>query len=358
MSSFAAPPADDNRLKAGTRVTLIGLKAESMNGLVGTVLCLDGERYVVRLDADDKSIKVKPCNLIATRSDNSHLKQLHVEADALTNEGRHKQAYLLYQQVYEGLAVTHGEYHQGPLLIMFNMGLSLMNQQRYVEAHCMLKKVLPKFSSAFGCEDPLTLLTMCCLAEALYRLERYDESLGLLEIVLPKQEQIRGEDENAIATMRFMAYAQFELGRFDDAHRTASRGLLLARKVGDNDEVATHLVNLLSDLEQVGGGGGGKGEQKKKSSKAAGGAAESGDGNVKACAVCMSTVKTKACSGCKQVFYVSWMPSTPTPMSDLSNPSLSPSTPLAQCGEACQLKHWKEHKAACKSSQKKKGSIS
>jgi hypothetical protein len=116
--------------------------------------------------------------------------------------------------------------------------------------------------------------------------------------------------------MEGMAEALYQLGRFDDAHRTASRGLLLARKV-DYEEATANFVKLRSQIEQFLGGDG-NGGGKEKSSKPVGGTdggrtAESGGGKVKACAGCMSTVKTKACSGCKQVFYVSWMPSTSTP---------------------------------------------
>jgi hypothetical protein len=65
------------QLKDETRVTLVGLKTESMNGLTGTSLRLavDGERYVVRLDADDKSMKIKAGNLVVT--DGNKLEQLN-----------------------------------------------------------------------------------------------------------------------------------------------------------------------------------------------------------------------------------------------------------------------------------------
>jgi hypothetical protein len=166
------------------------------------------------------------------------------------------------------------------------------------------------------------------MARTLSQLERDNEALAMLETLLPRRVRIIGEDhDNTLTTMRNMALVLLQLGRFEDAHRTASRGLLLARKVG-HEEATAAFVDILSQVEQVLSGGG-KGEQKKKSSKPAGEtergrSAESGGGKVsKACAVCMSTVKTKAYSGCKQVYYVSWMPSTTTPMSNLSNLSLS-----------------------------------
>jgi tetratricopeptide (TPR) repeat protein len=309
MLSFAAPPADDNRLKAGTRVTLVGFKAESMNGLVGTILHLDGERYVVRLNADDKSIKVKPCNLIATCGNNPSLEQLWVKADALTDQGRHEQAYLLYHQMYERLLVTRGEDHQCNLMIMYNVGMSLSKQDRGVEAHATFEKVLERQLRVLGCEHPFTLMTMSRLGCVLLGLHRFDEALVVYEALLPRQVRIHGEDhDDTLDTMNCMACVLSTFGRFDEAHRIASRGLLLARNVG-NEEAAAGLVDTLSGLEQILGG---KGEQKKKSSEPAGGtdgreAAESGYGSVKACGVCMPTVKTKACSGCEQVFYVSWI---------------------------------------------------
>jgi tetratricopeptide (TPR) repeat protein len=270
-------------------------------------------------------MKVKPCNIRpqhVTRGNNHNLEQLAAKGDALSASGRHEQAYSLYQEVYEGLLVMDGEDDPSTLAMRSSMGLSLFQQNRHVEAHIELTLLLPKLSSVFGDEHPLTLRSIVCLAETLYTLERHAEALAMLEMLLPRQVRIQGEDhDSTIATMNCMAWALFQIARVDNAHRTASRGLLLARKVGNDLRVAQFVkllsrleqqIRFLSRLDQQALSGGGKGEQKKKSSKPAaktdgGGAVESGGGKVKACAVCMSTVKTKACSGCKQVFYVSWI---------------------------------------------------
>jgi tetratricopeptide (TPR) repeat protein len=228
----------------------------------------------------------------------------------------------------EELLVTNGEDDPSTLNVMYAMGMSLTNQNRVVEAHSTFEKVLERRSRVLGDEHPHTLMSMRYLAETLYRLKRYDESLAMFEIVLPKQEQFHGEDHfQTLDTRIGMVLVLKDLDRFEDAHRTATRGLIVARE-GGNEKAAAKLVDILSYLEQHTSFGGGKGEQKKKSSNPyggtdEGGARESGGAKVKACAVCMSTAKAKACSGCKRVFYVSWIKRRP-PMSNLSNPSLSP----------------------------------
>jgi hypothetical protein len=192
------------------------------------------------------------------------------------------------------------------------MGISLLNQDRHVEAHSMFEKVSERRSRVLGDEHPLTLTSMSCLAKTLYQIDRFDEALVVYETLLPRQLRIHGEGHvHTLLTMRYMTEVLLNLGRVDDAHRTTSRGLIIARK-GGNEDAAADFADILSDLEEDLGGGE-KDEEKKKSNKPSGGtdrggARESGGGKVKACAVCMSTVKTKACSGCKQVYYVSWMP--------------------------------------------------
>jgi tetratricopeptide (TPR) repeat protein len=180
---------------------------------------------------------------------NPNLEQLAAKADALSTEGRHEQAYLLYVHLFDRLLVTRGEDHPPTLNTMFNMGVSLLHLDRVVEAHSMFEKVLPKFSSAIGDEHPFTLSSTSCLAETFFRLRRYDEALAMLETLLPRQVRIQGEGhDDTIATMRRLALVQLEHGRFDDARSTASRGLIIARKAGDKDATAV-FVDILSQIE-------------------------------------------------------------------------------------------------------------
>jgi hypothetical protein len=95
---------------------------------------------------------------------NSNLKQPKVEAEALSTEGEHEQAYLLYQQVYKRLLVTHDEDHSESVIIMYIMGVSLLQLHRFVEAHSIFEKVLPKLVSVRGDQHPLTLRGMSCMA--------------------------------------------------------------------------------------------------------------------------------------------------------------------------------------------------
>jgi hypothetical protein len=103
MSSFSsANPSlvsSNLELKDGTRVTLVGLKTDSMNGLTGTALrlAIDGERYVVRLDADGKSANIKPDNLVVT--DGSNLEQLKSEAIGLEFCEEYEEALAKFEEV-------------------------------------------------------------------------------------------------------------------------------------------------------------------------------------------------------------------------------------------------------------------
>jgi hypothetical protein len=74
-----------------------------------------------------------------SRPVNPPIGRLIANAQALFREGRYayEQAYLLYQQAYEGLMVTHGEDDRSTLTTMFNMSLALLHQKKYVEAHSM-----------------------------------------------------------------------------------------------------------------------------------------------------------------------------------------------------------------------------
>jgi hypothetical protein len=92
----------------------------------------------------------------------------------------------------------------------------------------------------------------------------------MYETLWSRQIRIHGEGhEDTINTMLGVALVLRELDRFEDAHHTASRGVLLARKVG-NEKETVQFVKLLSRIEEVLGSGG-KGEQKKKSSEPGGG---------------------------------------------------------------------------------------
>jgi hypothetical protein len=84
-----------------------------MNGLTGTALrlAIDGERYVVRLDADGKSMKIKPDNLVVNK-----LEQLKSEAIALEGDNQHEKALAKYEEVLviqqRDLPLGHPDTHE------------------------------------------------------------------------------------------------------------------------------------------------------------------------------------------------------------------------------------------------------
>jgi tetratricopeptide (TPR) repeat protein len=316
MSAFSAPPLNPNldssnleQLKDGTRVTLVGLQTESMIGLTGTSLHLagDGERYIVRLDADGKSMKIKPDNLvinileqlkseaIAFESSTKHeealakyeevlvvqqrdlpvghpdthetltsidrvidqLKYASIDngdvsesAHSLFVDGKGDDAYRLLEQTYQRLLVTYGADHPDTLRTRHNMAFSLYSQNRYVEALSMFEPLLKKQTCILPLDHHDTLKTTVGAANVLTHLKRYDEALKMYEDVAPKLIRVLGENHDlTLDAMVRMANTQFHLRRFDDAKQTATRGLLIARRTG-NEERATPFVDTLSELEK------------------------------------------------------------------------------------------------------------
>jgi hypothetical protein len=113
------------------------------------------------------------------------------------------------------------------------MAMSLYSQKLDVEALNMFEPLLKKMSRVLPLDDPLTLNTMVGVANTLTSLERYDESLKMYEDVVPKLINERGENHHyTLDTMVGMSKTQFNLKRFDDSKQTATRGLLIARRVG------------------------------------------------------------------------------------------------------------------------------
>jgi hypothetical protein len=73
----------------------------------------------------------------------------------------------------------------------------------------------------------------------------------MYEDVVPKLIRERGENHEAtLFAMAGMANTQGDLCHWDDAKQTATRGLLLARRVGNEDRV-TEFVNTLSWIDRV-----------------------------------------------------------------------------------------------------------
>ena len=82
------------------------------------------------------------------------------------------------------------------------------------------------------------------------KLERYDESLVLHNKVLDLQLRVLGDQHpDTVFSIFNVATTQYYFRRYDDAHRNASRGLLLARKIG-HEEHHANFVKLLSDFEE------------------------------------------------------------------------------------------------------------
>jgi hypothetical protein len=89
------------------------------------------------------------------------------------------------------------------------------------------------------------------VAGTLTHLNRHDEALKIFENVVPKLARVLGEDNyETLIAMTGMADTQCTLRRLGDAKQTATRGLLLARSVGE-EELAEDFVIILSTVDSV-----------------------------------------------------------------------------------------------------------
>jgi hypothetical protein len=114
-----------------------------------------------------------------------------------------------------------------------------------------IEKVLEKRTRVLPLDNPSTLMTMGGLAATLGCLNRHDEALIMYEDVIPKLTRVMGEcHDETLNAMVGMASAQCFLRRFDDAKQTSTRGLLITRRVG-NEQRAARFVDTLSKLEEA-----------------------------------------------------------------------------------------------------------
>jgi hypothetical protein len=181
MSAFSVPPINPSleQLKDGTRVTLVGLKTEAMNGLTGTALRLagDGERYVLRLDADGKSMKIKADNLVVT--DGNKLEELQSEAIALEGSKKHEEALSKYEQVLviqqrdlpPGHAATHDTLTSIDRIIdqlkyasidnfdVNDSAHSLLQQSKHTESYLLFEQTYQRLLVTHGADHRNALTT-------------------------------------------------------------------------------------------------------------------------------------------------------------------------------------------------------
>jgi tetratricopeptide (TPR) repeat protein len=170
---------------------------------------------------------------------------------SLMAQGKFDDSYRLFEQTYQRQLVTHGADHPRTLITRVNMACSLKTQQRYVDALSIFEPLLKKMSRVLPLDDPHTLITMMYVAATLDHLERHDESLKMYEDVVPKLIRVRGEEHfDTLNAMVGMANTQYLLLRYDDSKQTATRGLLLARRVGNEKSIAA-FVDILSGLDKV-----------------------------------------------------------------------------------------------------------
>jgi tetratricopeptide (TPR) repeat protein len=256
MSAFSAPPINPN------------LDSSNLEQLKSEAVALEGSKKHEEALAKYEEVLVIQQRDLPVGDNDTHetltsidrcidqLKYASVDngdvaksAHSLYKEGNGKDAYSLLEQTHQRQLVTHGAEHPSTLITRFNMALALCGQQRHFDAFGMFEQVLEKQTRVLPLDDPETLKTISNIAATLTQLKRHDESLKMYEDVVPKLICVIGENHNeTLNAMVSMSTAQFSLYRYDDSRQTATRGLLIARRVG-NEKVAARFVDILSALE-------------------------------------------------------------------------------------------------------------
>jgi tetratricopeptide (TPR) repeat protein len=158
------------------------------------------------------------------------------------------------EETYQRKLVTHGVDHPETLVARFDMAFSLYEQKRYVDAISMLEPLLEKQTRVLPLDHPDTLTTILCIVDTLTQLKRHEEAIDILETLLPKLIRLLGEDhDTTLEIMRDTATALFSLDRYDAANQTATRGLLIAKRVGNEKQAAR--VCFSFSCNRYGGGG-------------------------------------------------------------------------------------------------------
>jgi hypothetical protein len=142
-----------------------------------------------------------------------------------------------------------GENDPDTLVTVSNMARALNELETCVEALVIYEKIVPKLRRVLGEGHTQTFNAMVGMADTLSNLKRRGEALKIFEEVSEKQSKLLGEEHlDTLESINSVSGQQYYLRRYEDAHRTASRGLLLARKIG-NTELTDKFVHILSCVE-------------------------------------------------------------------------------------------------------------
>jgi hypothetical protein len=198
--------------------------------------CNDFERVIEQLK-----------NSTAASANRDHLRTAH----ELHQSGRDEDSLLLFQQTLESQKKTIGIDHLDTINTMHNIAHCLSRLGRDKESVVMMEAALEKQSRVLkgGKDHPDALVTMTQLAFSLNKLKRREESLVVNKDCLERQERVLGESHSdTLGIMYAVAVQQVITHREDEAYRTASRGLLLARKNGF-EQLAAQFVEILSRID-------------------------------------------------------------------------------------------------------------
>lgn len=167
---------------------------------------------VIQLNETDETTSNEPHNLLQASLSN------YYEAISCRNEGKHDQAFKLFESVFEKRTQILGEDHRDTLECQYYLALSCRDIGKRPLAMQMFKRVLKNRTNTLG-EDHRDTLVCKCEMGFLYReLGQYSKAFEMFQDVFEKRKNnLGGDHRDTIQCKYFMAFSCRDLGRHSRA---------------------------------------------------------------------------------------------------------------------------------------------
>jgi tetratricopeptide (TPR) repeat protein len=167
------------------------------------------------------------------------------------NQGQYKEAEVIYKRAIEGYEKVVGPEHTSTLKIVNNLGIVYANQRRYKEAEAMFERALEGDEKAWGPEYTLVLDIVNNLGNLYAEQRRYKEAETMYERALEGQEKARGpEYTSTLQIVNNLGILYKNQGRYKEAEAMYEQALEGYEKALGKDAVVTHIpfLNAVTNL--------------------------------------------------------------------------------------------------------------
>jgi tetratricopeptide (TPR) repeat protein len=170
--------------------------------------------------------------------------------DVYWNQGRWKEAEVMYRQNTETHIKVLGPEHPETLNTMFDLGIALLCLNRLEEAEKNQRDLMQTQSRVLGAEHRNTLKTMSSLAEVYMDQKRLDKAQKLARKALGAHKRVLGEKHhNTLDIMDLLAEVYFGKGQFSRAEELAKLTIASKKEVLGAEHYQTlESMELLSSV--------------------------------------------------------------------------------------------------------------